>query len=127
MKTRFGFLDQMSDKLQGRVLKAMPKIEKDLCIDTDFGLIFLTHIFQDNHFLGFWSHSPWGRTTDGEQGWVVISQDKKVTDNIVTKTMGERVNNDFSLWRKIQKEQHGKAFKLSPEWENSLFWKISEC
>lgn len=120
-------LEQLNNKVRKLVEASIPNIDKDLAIKTnDDQLIFLTNIFKDGCFLGFWSHSPWGRTTDGEKGWAVINSNLDIIDSCETKTFGEHVNNDFKEWRKEQHEIHGKSFKLKPEWENRAFWRITD-
>lgn len=89
-------------------------------------LIYLTHVFDDHHFLGFWSHSPWGRVHNMEKGWVLINHEFEIVDSCATIEDGEPAGNDFRSWRKQVKEDHGKATKLAYEWSNELIWKITE-
>lgn len=118
-------LEQLNEKVQNLVLKTSPNIDKDLAVTTnEDSLLFLTNIFKDGCFLGFWSHSPRGNCYDQEQGWAVINSELQILDSCETKTMGQNAGNNFRKWRKEQSQIHGKSFKLKPEWENESFWKI---
>ena len=88
-------------------------------------IFFLTNVFKDGSFLGFWSHSPWGRVHDMEQGWAIFSPDLELLDSFTTKTLGTR-KSGFREWRKEKTILHGKSFRLMPEWGGDQFWKITE-
>lgn len=89
--------------------------------------IFLTNVFKDGCFLGFWSHSPWGRVQDQEQGWMVISPELKILDEFETRSMGESTGGGFHYWRKEQTASHGKTRKLADSCTDEQIWKITNC
>lgn len=95
--------------------------------DTNTGLhIFLTARFKTGHFLGFWSHSPWGTCQDQEKGWVVINPETlEITDMHETRSMGMSMGG-FSKWRKGITEKFGKSTKLLDGFGNQM-WKSSDC
>lgn len=122
--------DQLSDKLQKRCGERETKFGKltsSLTISTDGELFFLTNIFKDGSFLGFWTHSPCSTCHDQEQGWAVFSPKLEMLSSCETKTSGRPAGNDFMKWRKEQTEKHGKSKKLMPEWGGDQFWRITDC
>ena len=116
------------DQLKPATRKMLPGwVKEDLTTDWGRHLLFLTHVFKDGEVMGFWSHSPWGRETDQEQGWVIIDKDGTLIDQCATRTNGEPAGEGFRDWLKFTIKHYGKRTKLCPEWENKLIWKISEC
>lgn len=110
--------DFLSDKLKKLCKPRKTKhgeLGKDLSASVDKELFFLTNIFTDGSFLGFWSHSPWGLCRDQEQGWVVLSPELEVLDTCETRTSGRSAGNNFAKWRKRQTMEHGKSHKLMEE------------
>ena len=112
----------------------LPKdIDKDLAVTTTGGeSIFLTGVFKNGNMIGFWSHSPWGRVRDQQQGWMVIDKDLNHIDSITTfsdgvsgQGLGE--NETFNEWRSRIKQENGKSIKLCPEWDNECFWRMQDC
>lgn len=123
--------EQLSPKLQKlckpRTGKDGHELSQDLTINCKTELFFLTNVFKDGSFLGFWSHSPWGTCHDKEQGWCILSPELEILDTCETLTDGQPAGNDFREWRKNLTEEHGKSFKLKAEWETEQFWKITDC
>lgn len=116
------------EQLLNKIRSLLPeKVGEDLTITVDGELIFLTHVFENGSVLGFWSHSPWGRVSDGEQGWMIISKELEQLGAITSKTNHERSGEDIRKWKSSLRLHHGKSFKLKPEWNNESFWKITEC
>ena len=112
----------------------LPKdIDKDLAVTTAGGeTIFLTGVFKNGNMLGFWSHSPWGRVRDQQQGWMVIDKELNEIDEIKTRdfeacreALGQFET--FAQWRSRIKSENGRAFKLCPEWNNECFWRMEDC
>lgn len=123
--TEFSQLKEKTQKLLN--VGEDSNISEDLTASVDGRLIFLTNVFEDGCVLGFWSHSPWGNTHNQEEGWAVLSVKGEVLSSCETKTSGLPSGNDFKKWRSEQRWNHGKSFKLCPEWENENFWKITDC
>ena len=129
-------LQELSEKIQ-KLCGEPRKTEHgefmgDLTISIGGGsrsLFFLTSVFKDGSFLGFWSHSPCSHVRDQEQGWAVFSSELELLSECETRTSGLPAGNDFMKWRKKQTEEHGRSFKLAPEWDaiTGQFWKITDC
>jgi len=94
----------------------------DYTASTSQGLIFLTAKFEDGHYLGFYSHSPWGRIHNQERGWAVVSPEGEIVDMIETYSWGS-CGFGFHEWRREQKEEHGRAKKLLDDFGNQK-WKM---
>lgn len=115
-----------STELDYKAKALLPDWAKDGDLSVSIGgeLFFLTNVFKDGHVLGFWSHSPCGRVHDQEQGWALISPDKKVVDSCETKSYGMPAGNDFRQWRRAITAEYGKSKKLTDRC-GSQFWKIA--
>lgn len=76
-----------------------------------YQMIYLTEKFKNGFFLGFWTHSPWGGTTDQEKGWAIINPiTLEVEEDIATRSGGIWCpRGEFSKWRKSIKEKYGKS------------------
>jgi hypothetical protein len=128
--THFDQLEEKTQKLCEARKNTNGNLSEDLTITCEGELFFLTNVFKDGSFLGFWTHSPWGTCHDQEQGWAVFSKEIKMISSFETKTGGQSTSDGFGgfrEWRKIETEIHGKSKKLKPEWDNENFWKISGC
>jgi hypothetical protein len=123
--------EQLTEKLQ-ELCKPRDtdhgRLDQDLCIHItgETHLRFLTRVFPDGCFLGWYSHSPWGHVHDQEQGWTLFSPELEVLDEIETRVDGQSAGNNFRQWRAGVTLEHGRAFKLKPEWDNEQFWKITD-
>lgn len=97
---------------------------KDLTFSTKDELIFLTGFFQSGNVMGFWTHSPWGRCYDMEQGWALIdTKEMKIIDQCTSKEGGLCTGN-VREWRTKIKLEHGSSKKLLNEY-GELDWKIT--
>ena len=121
------------DDLRDSTLVMLPDgIKTDLTVSNKFGLFFLTNVFRDGCLLGFWSHSPWGRCTDQEKGWVVLDRELNIVSECETKAFTNdpqgclETGVGFSQWRANQKKLHGSALKLCDDITGESFWKMSE-
>lgn len=89
--------------------------------------VFFKSMFADGTILAWYSHSPWGRYTDGYQGWVVIDPRKKIIiDEVETKSMWMS-SGEYRDWRKEMTKKHGKTKKMftRQRWDGTteLIWK----
>lgn len=89
-------------------------------------LYFFRSEFADGYILAFYSHSPWGRVHDMEQGWVVIDpKSKQVVDECATRSMG-MASGEYREWIKDIRKQHGKTKKVFRNESGGMLWKIEE-
>jgi len=96
---------------------------KDMTFVSDelSGIIFIQSRFNNGHFLGFWSHSPWGTCNDQETGWVVFNPHTfEIIDQCETKHNGE-----YREWRRDIKNKFGGA-KTIKDMSGETLWKMSE-
>lgn len=102
-----------------------PSLNDDLTVNSDLGVLFMTHIFSDGNMLGFWSHSPWGTCHDQEVGWAVVNENLEVIDSCATLDNGYRMG-DIKGWLQSKIQLHGKRTKLKPKYELEGFWRLSD-
>lgn len=107
-------------------------VPEDLCLGTELvgfdQCVFLTHVFKSGHLFGWYSHSPWGRVHDQEQGYVIVDpHTREVIDVCPTRTGGEPAGCDFRGWLYMAiNGEYGRRKKLCDFVNGELFWKISE-
>lgn len=121
--------EHLSNKLQKKCKPRRTEhgiLSSDMTVRVNNETYFLTNVFKDGSFLGFWSHSPWGRSRNQEQGWVVLSPNLEILDSCETRTSGMPAGNDFRKWRKQQTQEHGKSSKIMYDFGEQM-WKMSDC
>ena len=95
-------------------------------------LLFVTHKVGENHLLAFWSHSPWGRCHDMEQGWTLLKVlnwhskglfEVEELDSLETRSCGMSCNEKgtWHKWVKNTVRPLGKMARTESE------WKMSDC
>jgi len=99
------------------------KIDNDNTVSISGEVFFLTHKHKDGHYMGFYSHSPWGNVRDQEQGWVVLSPELEEVGRIETRTSGICSGLGWAKWVAIQIDIHGPRKKLYDEFGNQ--WRIT--
>lgn len=82
--------------------------------------------FADGMVLAFYSHSPWGRCHNMEEGWVVIDTDKsEIVDEVETKS-GGMATGEQRAWMKRVRAEHGKTVETYRNEMGEYLWKMGE-
>lgn len=115
------------DYLKAETAKRLPAyVSNDLTTSVGGVLIFLTHVFPNSYTYGWWSHSPWGRVQDGEQGYCLIDDKGQVIEECPTRVDHMPAGEDFRRWRADIKEQYGVGARLCDAVTGKMIWKITE-
>lgn len=114
--------------LREAIAKMLPDHVDDDLTSTPQDIIFLANVFKDGVTMGFWSHSPWGRVHNTEEGWAVLDKNGDVVEEYVTKShlQSNETDETFAEWRSRIRDTFGKSKRLCDEFTLENFWRLAD-